>query len=328
MNKIFFLLLLHFFCVFVTSTDASAKCVERGRNNKEKSITALPTILYTVQIKSAQTLSELALEIKRLSDISVPNFITKFTKDNHIFYRLRIGYFSDSIPALMFSRIIGYSNVWITRETTKDAQCEVLSNISADTISTIPSFPFYYISEEKSFIAIYQRNYGIEATALPSTLKVYVYGQTKFRIVNEVTGFFEKNGSLFLGLPLLVEKNPAGVNLNNLIQFSNKIKIPRSIADSSYSLFNNGTELRLNLLHEMNLSSGSLKSLNIRGIDWVDSLKNHKHWQNIDSKQLGNANMVHFSDKTLMTYSNKKIFLLSQHDEPNNKIIVLLCSIK
>lgn len=287
--------------------------------------------LYLSQIKSVESQKETKSEIKLLNNLSIPSYIKEFTNGNKIYYRIRLGYFSDSISALKFSDFLGYKQPWIIKEEPENRHFSQFLEVHFDTLPSVPSMPYFYISLNNSFIAFYIKRYGIEASVLPSKMIIYTLNSTMALKIEELTGFTDTDTSILYGKPFLIEKNHSGIfsSKENLGEIQEQFKLSSSDLLSAYSFFADSTELRVNLLSELNLKTNTIRTIGKKGFDYIDSGAKLHLWNNrIERKRLGHYKMQQLSDDGINIISIKNLNILYRLTEDSSSIIIMLYKVK
>lgn len=255
---------------------------------------------YVAQVKSLGSLVEANCEIQRLKTLSIPANISKTSKNEKPFYRIRIGYFRDSISAVNMAAFLGYEKPWILRESTSLAHVECVSLLRNDSIAAQPVKSSYYIPKSHAFFAIYLRQFGFEASVKPSALIVYSKDFKHKFVIDELTGFMETDSSIVFGNPVFLERSSSGIfkSGKELQSKLRKHNIGFPNAENKLSHFGDQTEIRINLKSELMLHDFSVRKLNAQGFDYVDNEKRQILWSDpLEGKVLGNALLKPWPDK-------------------------------
>ena len=249
---------------------------------------------YYAQLKSVASLDELAAEKKRLNEYSVPVIVEEFKKKGKTFYRIRTGIFSDSMSAIQVSTVLGYQDPWVVKAGTISSNSKRIEVRSIDTITASKRVPFIYTAENGKFYSIYIKKYGFEASVEPSEMIVHFSGRKDRLAIKEVTGFKETDSSLIFGKPHYLVSDPEGKlkiddNARKVVE-KYRGKIPG--IDSTFSLFKDCSEKRLNICMECNYKTGMITDKAVKGFDYVEEDGTAKLWQGcLEGKKLGNAGM-------------------------------------
>lgn len=255
---------------------------------------------YVAQVKSLESLAEANKEIHQLKALSIPGNISETSKSGKSFYRIRIGYFHDSITAANMASFLGYENPWIMRESTSLGHVECISLLRNDSISALPAKSSYYTSKSHAFFAIYLKKFGAEASVKPSALIVYSKDFKQRLMVNELTGFMETDSSIVFGNPKFLERSSSGVFKNGKILQDklSKYNVSFPNAENELSRFGDQTEIRINLKSELILHDFLLRDMNTQGFDYFDNEGKQILWAGpLEGKQLGNARLKPWLDE-------------------------------
>lgn len=247
---------------------------------------------YYVQILASPDTNMVKDSTKTLQRYALPFVVERSQKNKTDFLRLRLGPFADTLSVRQLTDFLQYKDIWIIKKNSAtEHSAASIRTVYLDTFATTPLYPYYYISSKNNFCAVYTKVFGPEAVALPSGMNLY----TKHRktVITDITGFQETDSSLLFGKSVLIDTDYDGVFNNDKI--NNFIKNNSLIHHDVYAAlgyYNDGTHIRMTLLHELSLSGGTLKNLNKTGFDYLDADFSPHVWHGtVDKVDLGNAAM-------------------------------------
>lgn len=225
---------------------------------------------YTAQIKATDTQAEAQSLQVTIGQKGLPVSISEIQKDHKTFYRIQIQHIKDSTTARILGNALGFPQAWIFKDPKGEARNSCIA-ISADTVvSILQSTPSYYASKNRTYVALYQKHFGTEASTLPSSMLVYTIHAAKPFEVNDLTGFMPTDSSILFGRTLLLERSSSGeFKLGNVLK-EKLVHLGVSSEPGHYTLsyFGDHTELRLNLLSELMIPSLQLVHTSKAGFDY------------------------------------------------------------
>jgi len=274
---------------------------------------------YSIQVKATKDSSIAYTILDSLRTIGHHSYITT-SKEDPLLFRIRIGPFLLKEDANLYVAFSQIQNPWIT-SVKSDANIpqKMIVNFIVDSLQLTTKKLYWYPLNSFPAIVIYIKNFGLEASILPSTLNVYAKHKKRPIKMDSVTGFEEDNGNLRFGKVLKLYFDPVGKPIESFKQeinvFSHTHGVPIKSVKDNILFFNDGYDATYTILNEFNFKKGKIIAYPKMGFDFYSLGHQKKKWigdiNNIaPTVNLGNANMkVVNTSKPQYILQNKTILL-------------------
>jgi len=303
-------------------------CNELNEKKQLFSTASKDTDCFTIQVKSFYDKEKANNFLQKLSNKNIPVDLKYDANDEAPEYRIRVGKFLNRSDAVAFANYWKWKNTRIVDEKNNNIDT-LIQRAVFDNFSLQTEVLYAYASHQKPLFIIYQKKFGLEMAVHPSDLYIYRDSYEKRLLIENITGFIEKDQSIQFGKSVLLYRNFEGQPKS---QFKDKynqyaIKLKRTYEDLQNKCleFNDGYDIRLTLLGELYLTTQQEVIFEKLGFDYTESnrLVAWKGATTID-QLLGNKQMVRIDSEQSQSYRGKQITAFSRKESLNQIEICVL----
>jgi len=283
---------------------------------------------YFIQLHASSDYSKTINMQKKLEKKGIPAYLLESSFNKKKRYHLRIGLFPNVEAANQFVKFQEYRSFWISKAKSSDDNMATVNikKLTIRSFTSIPTTPYIYLSKKKSILAVYQKQFGIEASVLPSNLFLFFHDSEEV-VLNDITGFKEDENTIKYGKSLNVffRNETALSKYSGQIELmSTQTKIPANIIKEELSFFNDGYDARYTVFMEYNYKQKASKSHSKTGFDYCDQSKCVKYNKTIRSTQnLGNHLMIKLDNKKQF-FIGKNVTAFSKQDSLDSLLLLII----